>query len=590
MPARSPLLARLQLAVLVPTAIALVAMAALTGILELRVIREGSAAQLAEVTRLLLPTVSERVAAHDPTALERWATDLVRGTNLRLTVIDGRGTVLADSARSPDELARMENHLDRPEVRAALDRGSGTATRRSDTTGVEYVYAAQTITLGQGELVVVRVAQPLTHLGTLYGKFWKSLLLASLAGLASAALVVIWLRHRLLAPLAAAADGAHRLASGDLDHRLPLPQEPEAARLAAAINRLAERVAEQVRAAEAERDHLREVLASMSEGVLVTGPDSRARLANTAFRDLFALQSEPSGRTPLEIARQPLLDDLVRRTAREGRAGSGSVDLEDPERRTIALTSAPLSRDGGVVVVARDVSPFARVAEMRRDFVANVSHELKTPLSAIRGYAETLREGALDDPPASRRFVERILAQCARLQALLDDLLTLSRLESVEQTPSCEPVDLDALARRAVELVAPLAQQREVTLESSGAGGSLLGDPDALERMLLNLLENAIKYNRAGGKVDLSLSANDGAAEITVEDTGIGISPETLPRIFERFYRVDKGRSRDQGGTGLGLAIVKHVAQTHGGKVDVESELGKGTRFRVTLPRRPARA
>jgi two-component system phosphate regulon sensor histidine kinase PhoR len=227
---------------------------------------------------------------------------------------------------------------------------------------------------------------------------------------------------------------------------------------------------------------------------------------------------------------------------------------------------------------------------MRRDFVANVSHELKTPLSAIRGYAETLREGALDDPPASRRFVERILAQCARLQALLDDLLTLSRLESVEQTPSCEPVDLDALARRAVELVAPLAQQREVTLESSGAGGSLLGDPDALERMLLNLLENAIKYNRAGGKVDLSLSANDGAAEITVEDTGIGISPETLPRIFERFYRVDKGRSRDQGGTGLGLAIVKHVAQTHGGKVDVESELGKGTRFRVTLPRRPARA
>ncbi len=591
MPARSPLLARLQLAVLVPTAIALVAMAVLTGILELQVIREGSAAQLAEVTRLLLPTVSERVARRDPVELERWATALVRGTNLRLTVIDGRGSVLADSARSPDELARMENHLDRPEVRAALDRGSGTATRRSDTTGVEYVYAAQTFTVGQGELVVVRVAQPLTHLGSLYGKFWKSLLLASLAGLASAALVVIWLRHRLLAPLAGAADGAHRLASGDLDHRLPLPEEPEAARLAAAINRLADRVAEQVRAAEAERDHLREVLASMSEGVLVTGPDSRARLANTAFRDLFALQSEPSGQTPLEIARQPLLDDLVRRTAREGRAGSGSVDLEDPERRTIALTSAPLSRDGGVVVVARDVSPFARVAEMRRDFVANVSHELKTPLSAIRGYAETLREGALDDPPASRRFVERILAQCrAAAGPARRPAHPVAARERRRRRRPTRPVDLDALAERAVELVCGRsARQRGSTLESSGSAGSVMGDPDGLERVLVNLLDNAIKYNRAGGSVTVRLAVLDGHATIEVEDTGIGIPPDTLPRIFERFYRVDKGRSRDQGGTGLGLAIVKHVAQTHGGKVDVESELGKGTRFKVTLPRRPAR-
>ena len=590
MAARSPLLARLQLAILVPTAVALVAVAFLSGLLTSRVIRDGAGEQLAEVTRLLLPGVAERLAHENPAELERWATDLVRGTNLRLTVIDGRGVVLADSARSLDELSRMENHLDRPEVRAALGGGRGAATRRSDTTGVEYVYAAQAVTFGQGQLAVVRLAQPIAHLDALYGKFWGSLAFASLAAFAAAMLVVLWLRHRLLAPLAAAADGAHRLAAGVLEHRLQLPPEPEAARLAAAINRLAERVAEQVRAAEAERDHLREVLASMSDGVLVTGPDSRARLANSAFRELFSLRGDLDGRTPLEIARQPVLDELVRATARERLPRSGSVDVVDPERRTIALTSAPLSRDGGVVVVARDVSPFARVAEMRRDFVANVSHELKTPLAAIRGYAETLREGALDDPPASRRFVERILAQCARLQALLDDLLTLSRLESVEQTPSCEPVDLDGLARRAVELMTPSAAQSGVALEVSGAGGAVLGDPDGLERLLLNLLDNAIKYNRPQGRVDVRLSSLDGAAEIVVEDHGIGIAPEALPRIFERFYRVDKGRSRDQGGTGLGLAIVKHVAQTHGGRVEVESELGRGTRFRVTLPRRPARS
>ncbi len=589
MPARSPLLARLQFAVLVPCAVALAAVALLTGLLAPRVIRDGAGAQLAEMTRLILPTAAEHIALHDGAELESWATDLVRGTNLRLTLIDGRGRVLADSARTPDELERMENHLERPEVRAALGRGFGTAARRSGTTGVDYVYAAQTVTLARGELAVVRLAQPIAHLDELYGELWKSLLLAGVAGLASAAPVVLWLRRRLLAPLAAAADGARRLASGDLDHRLPLPLEPEAARLAAAINRLAERVAEQVRAAEAERDHLREVLASMSEGVLVTGPDSRARLANTAFRDLFGLAAEPAGRTPLEIARQPLLDELVRATARDGRAGSGNVELEDPERRTIALTSAPLSRDGGVVVVARDVSPFARVAEMRRDFVANVSHELKTPLAAIRGYAETLREGALEDPPASRRFVERILAQCGRLEALLGDLLTLSRLESVEQTPAYEPVDLDALARRALEVAGAAAGQRRVTLESQGAAGSVMGDADGLERLLLNLLDNAIKYNREGGRVTLRLAGLEGQATIEVEDTGIGIAPDARSRIFERFYRVDKGRSRDQGGTGLGLAIVKHVAQTHGGRVEVESELGQGSRFRVTLPRRPAR-
>ena len=587
MPARSPLLARLQLAVAVPCLVALAAVAALVGLLMPRVIRDGAGAQLAEMTRLLLPTAAERIARHDDPELDRWATELVRGTNLRLTIIDGRGKVLADSARSPDELGRMENHLDRPEVRSALDRGSGTAARRSGTTGVEYVYAAQTLTLGQGELAVVRLAQPIAHLADLYGELWKSVLLAALVAMLAAAPVVLWLRRRLLAPLAAAADGAHRLAGGDLDHRLELPPEPEAARLAAAINRLAERVAEQVRAAEAERDHLREVLASMSEGVLVTGPDRRARLTNAAFRDLFALPGEPAGRTPLEIIRQPVLDELVRETALNRRSGSGSVDLDDPDRRTIALTSAPLSRDGGVVVVARDVSPFSRLAEMRRDFVANVSHELKTPLAAIRGYAETLRDGALGDPAASQRFVERILAQSARLQALLDDLLTLSRLESVEQTPAYEPVDLDALGRRAVEVTSSAAVQRRVTLETQGAGGSIMGDPDGLERLLVNLLDNAIKYNREGGKVTLRLSSADGQAILEVEDTGIGIAPDALPRIFERFYRVDKGRSRDQGGTGLGLAIVKHVAQTHGGKVEVESELGAGTRFRVTLPRRP---
>jgi two-component system phosphate regulon sensor histidine kinase PhoR len=254
------------------------------------------------------------------------------------------------------------------------------------------------------------------------------------------------------------------------------------------------------------------------------------------------------------------------------------------------------------VVVARDTTQATRLDEMRRDFVANVSHELKTPLSAIRAYAETLRDGALEDRPAAQRFVARILEQSRRLQALLDDLLTLSRLESLEERPRRERVDLLPILRRAVEVVEDAARGRgiEVRIEAPPGAAApvppVLADREGLERLTTNLLENAVKYNREGGRVAIRLSrtasgeapGERGHAVLEVADTGIGIPEEALPRIFERFYRVDKGRARPEGGgaggTGLGLAIVKHVTQSAGGQVEVESELGAGTTFRVRLP------
>jgi two-component system, OmpR family, phosphate regulon sensor histidine kinase PhoR len=264
----------------------------------------------------------------------------------------------------------------------------------------------------------------------------------------------------------------------------------------------------------------------------------------------------------------------------------GAIELSAPERRTLLLASAALAGgERGAVVVARDTTELTRLADMRRDFVANVSHELKTPLAAIRGYAETLRDGALDEPPTARRFTERILQHCRRLQALLDDLLTLSRLESVALAEEREPVDLNALVQRAVDLLGKAAREREVQIAvEGGALPAVPGDADALERLVLNLVDNAVKYNQPGGQVTVRLAQQDHAAVLEVADTGIGIPPDALPRVFERFYRVDKGRSRDEGGTGLGLAIVKHVAQAHGGQIDVESRMGKGTTFRVKLP------
>ncbi|HEY6321830.1 MAG TPA: ATP-binding protein [Thermoanaerobaculia bacterium] len=412
--------------------------------------------------------------------------------------------------------------------------------------------------------------------------------LALVIGGAGAGILVFawWIDRRLVRPLARLIAGAGELASGQA-RRVEEAAGEELAPLSRSLNRLAETAEAQFAAVRSERDHLQSILASMSEGVLVVGPDGRVSSANPAFRRLFDLAGEVAGKPLLELSRQPELGRVVADTLRQGGPQSGQIELSVPERRTLLLASAALSGgERGAVVVARDTTELTRVADMRRDFVANVSHELKTPLAAIRGYAETLRDGALQEEETARRFTERLLWQCRRLQALLDDLLTLSRLEGAGQAVAeREPVDLSALAQRAVETLAAAAREKRVRLAIDEQPlPRIPGDADGLERLLVNLLDNAIKYNRPGGEVLLRLAPAGAEVVIAVSDTGIGIPPEALGRIFERFYRVDKGRAREEGGTGLGLAIVKHLAQSHGGHVEVESRMGRGTTFRVFLP------
>jgi two-component system, OmpR family, phosphate regulon sensor histidine kinase PhoR len=418
--------------------------------------------------------------------------------------------------------------------------------------------------------------------------------LAALAAGGVALLLSRWLGRRLFRPLEQLIAGAGELAAGRHGHRLVLPEADELAALAGSLNRLAAGVEEQIAALATERDHLRSILAGMSEGVLVVDRQGRALLVNPAFRRLFGLTGEVAGKLPLEVARYPEMAAIVDEILAGGRAAGRQLEVRNPERRTVTLEAAALATEvgGGAVVVARDTTEAQRVAAMRRDFLANVSHELKTPLAAIRGYAETLAGGALDEAETARRFTGRILDQCRRLQALLDDLLTLSRLESVELPLERRPVDLPLLIEREIELLAKAAEERQVTVTfeagepvtQAAPVAPVTGDASALSRLLANLLDNAIKYNRPGGRVTAALARHGDAAVLTVADTGIGIPADALPRIFERFYRVDKARARDEGGTGLGLAIVKHVAQAHGGRVEVESRMGKGTTFRVILP------
>ncbi len=534
-----------------------------------------------------------------PERLQQRVAELAAGASLRITVIRRDGRVLADSDRTWAEVGRMENHAGRPEVRAALADGAGTAVRRSATTRRHYVYGARPFTTPAGRRYVLRLAQPLEELALVRGRLAQALGVALLVTLVAIAVISAWLDRRLLAPLTALIGGAGELAAGRTDERLPVPENDELAALATAVNRMTDRLQAQVGVAEAERDHLRTIVSSMSEGVLVVDADGRAVLANPAFRRLFGLPRDFAGRLPFELARHPELAAVIDETLRRGEARREEVVLEagGTSPRTLALAGSALDPGGrggatGAVVVARDTTEITRLSRMRSDFVANVSHELKTPLSAIRGLAETLRDGALEEPETSRRFTGRILDQCHRLEALLEDLLTLSRLESPDVPVERRPVDLARLVERCVETVAARAEGRDVAVSAEVAADlpSFQGDAANLERLLLNLLDNAVKYNRPGGTVTVRLEAAGGdAPEVVLEvaDTGLGIPAGALPRIFERFFRVDKGRARDEGGTGLGLAIVKHVAQSHGGRVEVHSRPTEGSTFRVHLPAGP---
>ena len=580
---------KLRLAPLWPAAAALLVVAVLLlfqlpGILAAAAARD--LADTAEIAARAVPLPAQTpTAVPDPT-LQRFVREWVRGTSLRVTVIAVDGLVFADSARSDADVAVMTDHRQRPEVLAALDRGSGRAMRRSATTGIETAYAARLVTTESGLVWIVRVAVPISTAEVVARHITRALLLSALAAAAVVAVLAGWLGRRLFRPLSGLIVAADAIGGGDYERRVPIPDPPELATLGRALDRIAVEARRQLAAVASERNHLRSTVAGMAEGVLMADRDGRVLLVNPAFRSLLGIAADAPAAEALALAREPRLADLVERTLSQGVVGSELIALPEPRRRIVALAARPLVDAQGVVVVARDVTESEQLHQMRKDFVANVSHELRTPLSAIHGYAETLVDGAVAEPETAMRFSQRILDQCRRLGELLDDLLTLSRLEGSEPFHALEPVDLRETAAEAIELLAGHAAAKAIAVElEPGTPCTVRGDADGLLRLVSNLVDNAIKYNRPGGSVHVRVLEREGSIALEIADTGIGIPAAALPRIFERFYRVDKGRAREEGGTGLGLAIVKHVAQAHSGRVEVDSDPGRGTTFQVLLPR-----
>jgi two-component system, OmpR family, phosphate regulon sensor histidine kinase PhoR len=509
-----------------------------------------------------------------------------RAASVRVSLIGADGTVLADSDVPPDELSRLENHAGRPEVAAALAGRAGSAARRSASVGRRFLYFGIPAAAEPGS-GVVRVAADLAPIDREVAELRGQLAAFGLAALLLSLPLAWLLSHVVLRPLREIAGVVDAIARGDLDRHVPRGAPDELGRIAAAVNEMADQLRARLRELTEDKERLQAVLAGMVEGVLVVDAQQRVVLANPRLRELFGFRGSAVGRPHWEVVRRADVQEAIAKAAVQAEPIVGDVATEGAEPRHLQVHAVRFPAAGpllGVVAVFHDVTELRRLERMRRDFVANVSHELKTPLTAIRGFAETLRASEL--PTAQREaYLDVILRHAERLARLIDDILELSRVEGRQQPFSPGEVDVARVATLLLRDLQPQLEARRLRAEvAPDARGVAFVDRSALEQILSNLLDNASKYTEPGGRIEVRVSEAGGQVRLEVEDTGIGIPPEDLPRIFERFYRVDKARSRDLGGTGLGLAIVKHLAQSQRGEVSVRSARGAGSVFTVLLP------
>jgi two-component system phosphate regulon sensor histidine kinase PhoR len=511
----------------------------------------------------------------------------------RITLIDPRGVVRCDSSLQGLSVATLSNHNDRPEVIAARREGAGVAMHQSNTFGRPFVYAAYAVASTDGTWVVRIAVEPIVFAEE-RETLRRMLAVAALLGLLGAALMSSLAAQIIAAPVQALTQTARSMVR-DLSVRTRTRPNDEVGELASALDELADGLATSMESLRSERDRLGTILDSMVEGVVVTSSDGTIVVTNRALREMFLrTQDQLIGRAPIAALRVVELHEAIEEAARSAKRTSVEFAVESVRPRTLAASVAPLrgpqGESAGCVAVLSDVTELRRLEGLRREFVANVSHELRTPVAAVRAAVETLQSGALDDPKFAKEFVAIIERHADRLRRLVEDLLELSRIEAKEMQLRPESLSLKEQCEHVVELFALAAKSKrtQLSLAIAADAGVVFADRRGLEHVLTNLVDNAIKYAGEDSSITVrAASLDEGRARVTVEDTGPGIEARHLPRLFERFYRVDTGRSRQLGGTGLGLAIVKHMAEAMHAKVSVESEVGKGTRFHVDIPRNP---
>ena len=507
----------------------------------------------------------------------------------RYTVMDAAGRVVADTERDP---ATMENHAARPEVVAARDGGTGHSSRYSHTLGRDMVYAARRVEGQEQPLGYVRAALPQIDARSLQDRMTASILRAALIAMGVGLLLAWFLARRIVRPVRVLTEAARSIAGGAHERPIPTSSADEIGELSTAFQQMAHELRGRMQTLDSEREELAAILSGMVEGVLAVDAKTAVVQINVAAAQI--LNVDPGivkGKPIHEAVPHRALATIAAQAVETGTVEENEIQLPGAATaRTLSVHSSPIQsaedETKGAVLVIHDVTQLRQLETVRRDFVANASHELKTPVAAIRGLVETILEDDKMPTATQRGFLGRVRAQTERLTVLIEELLVLSRLEAAPTTTNGGVQDLRESVRNAVESVGPIARERDVEIDVTlpDSAVHVPGSAEALRRIVGNLLDNAVKYTHAGTKVDVSVTAAPGGAQLIVADAGAGIPPGEEQRIFERFYRVDPGRSRAVGGTGLGLAIVKHLAQALGAEVTVERAAIGGAAFTVTFP------
>ncbi len=561
------------------------------GVLGLSISRSVSATRLANLqthliaeARLIADASAPLLARGDSSpALNDLARRWAALSNARVTLIGTDGRVLGDSHANP---VAMDNHMSRPEVQQALATGQGTSMRLSQTTKRLTVYAAVPIQDGERVLGVARVASPLEQFQAETGQLRRTILAATLSTASAAMLLALFIATRTARPVRQLTQVARRLSEGDLGARLLPTTRDEIGQLTRAFNQMADQLQEKMTALAEERRRLAVVLDHMADGVLITDSSGRVQLINpAAIRIFHTTEAAAMGRSCAQVLRHHRLIELWRACCEQGKGEQ--VETVELERQGLFLrvivTPLQQASQGGCLIVVQDLTQMRRLETVRRDFISNISHELRTPLASLKALVETLRDGALDDPPAARRFLSRIEAEVDALAQMVQELLELSRIESGQAPLRLVPTSIAEVILPPVERLRPQAERAglSIQVELPSELPPVLADAERVQQVVTNLVHNAIKFTPPGGQVSISAATSGDEVVIAVRDTGVGIPAEDLPRIFERFYKAD--RARASGGTGLGLAIAKHIVQGHGGRIWAESVEGQGSTFYFTL-------
>ncbi len=551
---------------------------------------EQTSADLESRARLIQHQVSHHFASANIPALKRLAETLGQSGAQRVTLILPDGTVAGDSEENP---ARMDNHADRPEVKEALAGETGSSVRYSQTVKANLMYVALPVNPGAQLLGVVRLSIPLTVIDeTLKGMLWQIILAGLLIALAATP-VSLYISRRISRPLSEMKDNAERIASGQLDSRIRVEGPDDVVRLAEALNQMAVQLDDRIHTVTAQRNEQEAILSSMVEGVVAVDSNQNVLSLNRAAANLLGIQAGFAQGQPVQmVIRNTQLQEFVKKALISPETVEQDIVFHRGENEQVLKVIGTALRDFkqtaiGAVIVLNDITRLKRLENMRRDFVANVSHELKTPITSIKGFVETLLSGAMQKPEDGKRFLEIVAGQADRLNAIVDDLLVLSRLEQDAEKVEIviENSGLKPVLEMAIQACAPKASEKTVRVDLNCPESIAARiNPQLLEQAVINLVDNAIKYSLPSTQVRVEATLDNGEITVAVTDEGRGIAKEHFPRLFERFYRVDSDRSREMGGTGLGLAIVKHIAQVHGGSVSVDSSVGKGSTFRIHLP------